>query len=83
MADGNHRSTAGLSVGIAEEDHHLGSGRYRHRIPGVRSAANVGEGRKNGTVGTTIMERLRKMSETCPRTRHSILTRLNGAEISS
>ena len=35
LADGNHRSTAGISVGIAEEDHNFGSGRYRHCIPVV------------------------------------------------
>ena len=59
------------------------SDRYRHRTPGVRSAVDVGESRKNGTIGATVMERLKKMSETRSRTRHSILTRLNGAEISS
>jgi len=42
----------------------LDSGRYRHRIPGVRSAADVGESRENGTTGAAIvfMERLKKVS---------------------
>lgn len=63
-ADDNHRSIAGPSEGITEADHDPDSGRYRHHIPGVRSTADVGESRDSGTTGATIMERLRKKSET-------------------